>query len=90
MPARTVTHVTDRNLDICNNSEIRLVFHDKTGKGGASMSSMLVHDGRLTDGTQARLTDNKYEVNAAKITSAIGRAKSTPSEQSFPICVVWS
>ena len=36
------------------------------------MSSMLVHDGRLTDGTQAHLTDNKYEVNAAKITSAIG------------------
>jgi hypothetical protein len=42
MPARTVTHVTDRNLDICHNNEIRLVFQFTNGEGGASMSSMLV------------------------------------------------
>jgi len=89
MPARTVTQVTDRNLDICDSDKIRLVFQFTKGKGGASMSSMPVHVAGLTDGTPAHLADNNYEVDG-QVTSAIGWTKSTPSEQSFPIYVVWS
>jgi hypothetical protein len=53
------------------------------------MGSMLVHGGPLTDVTPAHRADNNYEVDGQDhFGDWAGQV--SPSEQSFPISVVWS